>query len=125
MTYRTTVSLEQRHEEQIEQQQAALDSDDPGTSEAVRAIFDRAGEADELGDQVDELCNRVDELRDQLAAANTRIDATNELVQYVEHERELESRRAWREEQQAKAGVVTRTKWALVGMPDPPDEAEP
>lgn len=121
---RTTVTFDDRHAEQIEEMKEELDDDEPGTSEAVRQIFDRAAEADELANQVDELRNRVDELRNQLQVANQRIDASNELVRYVEHERELQTRREWREERQAHAGLASRLKWSLVGMPDPPESVD-
>lgn len=121
---RTTVTLEERHEEQVEAIKESMDEDDPSTSAAVRAVFDRAREADELSNQVDELRNRVDELRNQLATANTRIDAANEIVNYVEQEKAVQSRREWREEKRAHSGLGSRLKWSIFGMPDPPDDVE-
>lgn len=117
---RFTVSLREEHTEQLDAVKEAADpdgDDEIGTSEAVRRVFDRAAEADELAKKNDELRNRIDELQNQLMAANNRIDATNELVRYVEEEREVVSRRQRREEAKDRAGIVTRTKWALVGMP--------
>jgi len=121
---RTTVTLDDRHEDQLDAQKERMDDDEPGTSAAVRAVFDRAAEVDELRDQRDDLRNQVDELRSQLAAANTRIDAANEIVEYVEEERAVRSRREWREEKQAHAGLASRLKWTLVGMPEPPEDVE-
>lgn len=122
---RITVSLREEHIEQIEAEKEAADDDDLGTSAAVRRVFDVAAEADELRKQRDEARNRRDELRDQLAAANQRIDASNEIVRYVEQERDLQTRREWREEKRAHAGLASRLKWTLVGMPDPPEDASP
>ncbi len=51
-----------------------------------------------------------DDLQRQLAAANQRIDASNELVQYVEEERTAEQRRR-------EVEVLTRAKWWVTGMP--------
>ncbi|WP_227380229.1 hypothetical protein [Haladaptatus halobius] len=42
-------------------------------------------------------------------AANSRIDASNELVERVEEEQSLARRKA-------EAGLVTRAKWTLFGM---------
>lgn len=64
--------------------------------------------------ELDHLRAKVDDLQRQLAAANRRIDTTNELVRYVEDERTAEQRRR-------EAGLLTRTKWWLTGMPDDRD----
>lgn len=45
-----------------------------------------------------------------------------ELVEYVEEERSMQRRREDREQRRAQAGVLTRTKWWLTGMPD--DDAD-
>jgi len=115
---RTTVSLRAQDMDLLEQVKAESDEDDMGTSEAVRRVFDRAREHDELRSRADELRNERDELRNQLAAANQRIDETNELVQYVEQEKELRQDRRRRERMKEEAGLLKRSKWWLVGMPD-------
>jgi phage-related minor tail protein len=61
--------------------------------------------------EVTHLEARADDLRRQLAQANKRNDEVTELVEYVEDERSTEQRRR-------QAGVLTRTKWWLTGMPD-------
>jgi len=43
---------------------------------------------------------------------------------HVEEERAVQSRREWREEKQAHAGLASRLKWTLVGMPEPPEDVE-
>lgn len=116
MSKRTTVTLHEKHVEQIDEIRDRDDSGDLGQSEAVRRIFDRAREADALSDRVGELEHRVDELREQLAEANTRIDASNEVVRYVEEERSIEARRR-------QAGVLTRARWWISGMPIEDDSA--
>ena len=115
---RTTVSLREQDMELLEQVKAEAGEDNMGTSEAVRRVFDRARERDELRSRADELRNERNELRNQLAAANQRIDATNELVQYVEKEKELRQDRRRRERMKEGAGLLKRSKWWLVGMPD-------
>ena len=82
-------------------------------SDAVRTIIDRQWE---LQSEVDDLKNENKELRNQLAATNQRIDEVNDLVEYVDEQRSLERSREEREERRAKAGILTRAKWYLVGM---------
>jgi Arc/MetJ-type ribon-helix-helix transcriptional regulator len=74
-------------------------------------------EADELRERVDDLETeleqqeaRADDLRRQLKAANAKNDRMQELARYVEDERRVEQQ--WRE-----AGLLTKTKWRLFGMP--------
>ena len=43
-----------------------MEDDDPGNSEAVRRLLERADEADTLRDQVDDLEACVEDLRNQL-----------------------------------------------------------
>lgn len=57
-------------------------------------------------------------LKEQLAATNQRIDANNQLVEYVEEERDMRRSRRALAERRAKAGLWTRTKWWLWGMDD-------
>jgi predicted transcriptional regulator len=70
----------------------------------------------EKGLRYDDLETERDRLQRQLAAVNAREDDVTEIVEYVEEQRSLERRRAEREERRAKAGVLTKTKWALFGM---------
>lgn len=112
-------------EDEKERLEDEADEADMTLSALLREVVATRNESDELEGEIEDLENRIDELRDQLAAANTRIDASNELVEYVEQERGLQSRREWREQQQARAGLGTRLKWSLVGMPDPPEDVEP
>lgn len=79
-------------------------------SEAVRDLVQKGFEYDEL-----ERENR--RLQRQLAATNRRVDEHKQLQEYVEGQQELERRRARREERRAHAGILTKTKWALMGMP--------
>lgn len=82
-------------------------------SDAIRTIIDRH---EKLQSEVEELRQENERLRNQLAATNQRIDEVNDLVEYVDEQRNLEQTRAEREERRAKAGVLTRAKWWLVGM---------
>lgn len=66
-------------------------------SEAIRTLLRR-------GIEYEDMQTETTRLRQQLAAANQRIDASNELVEYVEDEL------SYRE-----AGLGTRMKWWLFG----------
>lgn len=76
---------------------------------AMRRIVDRAIECDDARERADALEDRVADLQRQLAAANQRIDATNELVRYVDEERSLERKRR-------EAGILRRARWWVFGM---------
>lgn len=69
----------------------------------------------ERGLEYDDLENERDRLQRQLTATNKRQEEVTELVEYVERERSLSERKA-------QAGIVTRAKWLITGMPT--EEAE-
>lgn len=71
---------------------------------------EHAAEVDELRTELDRAEARIDDLQNQLAAANQRIDAANDLVEYVRDERTAEQRRR-------EAGALKRFRWWLGGMP--------
>jgi Arc/MetJ-type ribon-helix-helix transcriptional regulator len=85
---------------------------------AAREQRDSAeAEADDLRDRVEDLEveleqqeARADDLRRQLKAANGKNERMQELARYVEDERRVEQQ--WRE-----AGLLTKAKWRLFGMP--------
>jgi hypothetical protein len=83
---------------------------DAGSDAAVmREIVDRAMMCDEARERADALEDRVADLQRQLAAANQRIDASNELVRQVDERRSLERRRR-------EAGILRRARWWVFGM---------
>ncbi len=121
---RITASVEDEHLDIIAEEKESAD-DDVSDAEAIRRLITRASEvknleaqAQQLRDERDEAEQRCDELRNRLAAANQRIDASNELVEYVREEQSLEKRKA-------TAGVFTRAKWWLTGMPTEDGDGEP
>jgi peptidoglycan hydrolase CwlO-like protein len=103
---RVTATLDEGDAEYLEAVKEAegLDSD----VAAVRECIDRTQEHADAQQRVEA---RIEELRNELAAANRRIDSADELVEYVSEERSVEQRRR-------QAGIVTRAKWFLTGMPD-------
>lgn len=86
----------------------ADDHHDGNRSEAVRELLRRGLEYDEIERDRDRLERQYRQLIE-------RQEERQELVRYVEQERTLEEKRR-------RAGVVTRAKWWLRGMPD--DELE-
>lgn len=73
---------------------------------------------DELREEIHELEQELErrealleDLRSQLKVANSKDERVDELAKYAEHERTQSQR--WRE-----AGLGTRMKWKLFGMPE-------
>lgn len=91
--------------------EAYSDENDCSKSDAIRELL-------EAGLENDETKAENQRLRNQLASVNRRIDETNELVEYVREERDLEQSRHELEQRRAQAGIFTRAKWWLVGMDD-------
>lgn len=109
-------------EDLVESLEEEADEYDRSRSEHIRTILQSRHEADELRSEIevireerDRLSNECEDLRRQLAAANQRIDASNELVRAVQRNQTLDERRA-------RAGVLRRAKWWLLGMNVDDDE---
>lgn len=90
-------------------------------SEAVRWLIDDhealQEEIEELEETIDELEGENDRLRDQLAATNQRIDDVNDLVEYVDSEREMARYQDRRQRMLDQASILSRWKWKLTGIP--------
>jgi Arc/MetJ-type ribon-helix-helix transcriptional regulator len=131
---RITVTISDALDEHLEEQSG--DGEEFGSkSEVMRHLAEHGREAAELRDRVDELESELADAREQRDELQERADRVEdletelervknekrllleqreekkELVRYVERERDVEER--WR-----KAGVLTKTKWKLFGMPD-------
>ena len=110
---RITPQIRDEHVAYIEEIQAESESE-ISDAEAVRRIFDRSmqyeAEVERLESEVEQAEARVEELRSKLVATSEKVEASNELVRVLEEEQSLQTRRA-------EAGVLTRTKWWLTGMP--------
>jgi hypothetical protein len=87
-------------------------------SEYIRDILDSRhehdGDVDALRTQVDELQTELERVRNEKRLILSEREEKQELARYVEDERRAEQR--WRE-----AGLRTRLKWRVFGMP-PDDE---
>jgi len=72
-------------------------------------LDDREDTIADLQAEIDSLEARNTDLTNQLAEANTRIDAANELVEYVDKQKSAQER--WRE-----AGILGKAKYSIFGM---------
>lgn len=97
-------------EEMAEQIEAEADDTEQSQSEVVRNRLRLGYEYGELETELERQRNENEGLRNQLATLTNHFQEHNELVKYVEDERTLE-------QQRRQAGILTRTKWWLTGMP--------
>lgn len=91
-------SIRDEHEAEIEELKAEHESE----MDNVKAQYE---------ERIESLETENERLHRQLAATNKRVDQHQELVRTVERQQSLAERKA-------SAGVLTRTKWWLVGMGD-------
>lgn len=77
-------------------------------SEVVRTFIQ---EYERLSERVDELERERDRLERKLTKTNSRNDDVDELVEYVQEERDLRQRR----EERRDAPLWTRAKWYIFG----------
>lgn len=99
---RITVTVEDRHLTTLD----ALESE-PGIDSRAEAVRRCITEHHRISD----LEARVSELESELMHANSRIDSANTAIDTVERQQSLAERKA-------RAGLVTKAKWALFGMDD-------
>ena len=78
--------------------------------EQAERVASLEAEAEQLRDRVAELEAERDRLQAEKQQLLEQREQTTELVEYVEQERAVE--RQWRE-----AGLATRMKWRVLGMP--------
>ena len=97
--------------------QYAADEHADVRSDAVRDLLRR-------GLDYDDLEAELEDTRRQLRETNRRIDSANELVEWVDEQREVERRRRELDERRASAGVFTRARWWLTGIPIDEEESE-
>jgi DNA repair exonuclease SbcCD ATPase subunit len=82
----------------------------------LEELFAKADRVDELEADLEHTEARMEDLRRQLQAANAKDERVQELANYVEDERRVEQQ--WRE-----AGLLTKTKWKVFGMPGDEDSS--
>lgn len=90
----------QQYDEQLQDYEEKLTS--------VREEYER---------EIEDLQRENERLQRQLAATNRRVDEHQELIEYVEEQREIERYRGRREQMLDQAGMLTRWKWKLTGVP--------
>ncbi|MFB6232694.1 MAG: hypothetical protein ABEH61_00390 [Haloarculaceae archaeon] len=115
---RTSVSLDTELASYVREVASSVDDNNAeAIRDALRHGRDQADRVDSLETEAEQLRDRVAELeaeRDRLQSEKQQLleqrEQTTELVEYVEQERAVE--RQWRE-----AGLATRVKWRVLGMP--------
>jgi len=116
---RFSVSVDDDIQERVEE--VAEEEHDGIRSAAVETLLRRGLEYQDIVDERDDLEARLEDLRRQLATVRSREDDVDELVEYVEHEKTVQERRA-------RAGLMTRFRWFVSGMDevdgDRPDRRE-
>ena len=115
-----TVSLREEQAEWIESLMGE-NGEFESKSEVVRWLIDDHSalqeEIEELEETIEEMERENDQLRDQLAATNQRIDDVNDLVEYVDSEREMARYQDRRQRMLDQASILSRWKWKLTGIP--------
>lgn len=102
---KVSVSLEERHIDLLKERQ---EGDAGSRSEALRAILD---EYEDVRTECEELRTRCERLENEKRTILEQREEHGELVRAVQEERDLERRRA-------QAGLATRAKWWMFGMPN-------
>ena len=102
------------------------DEEDVSRSEYLRMIVDSRHEADRLRSEVEDLRDEYEgklaEARNRATAANRENEQVEELANYVERERSMQTKREIRDDKRSEAGVLTRASWWLTGGPKVSDE---
>jgi chromosome segregation ATPase len=110
-------------EREYEQQVARLEDEYEERITELEEEYEE--EIADLQEENERLQTSRDDLQRQLAATSRRVDQHQDLVDYVEEQRSLERYRARREQMIDQAGMLTRWKWRLTGVPvDEQDEYE-
>jgi chromosome segregation ATPase len=102
------------------------DERDDSLAEVLRDLVEKGLEYDDLQRELEQTEARVEDLRQQLQEANAGKRDVDELVAYVEEERELQRQREKREqrrEERRNAPAWRRAKWWVFGRSDDGTEA--
>ena len=84
-------------------------------SKAVRDLLDRGFEHEELAQELKQAEARVEDLRRQLQEANAGARDVDEIVTYVEEERQLQREEFERRRERESAPIWTRLNWLIFG----------
>lgn len=104
-------SIRSEHESELD----ALRSEHESEVESVRSEYE--SRIEELQEEVDDLERDVERLQNEKRTLIGDREERTELVEYVEEQRQVERYRARRERMLDQAGIVTRAKWKLTGVP--------
>ena len=122
---RITFTAESQHEDIVEsiQSEDGVESQSEAVRECITRYADLQQRVANLQQDLEDAETETDRLQRELAATNRRVDEHQELVAYVEDERRMQRQREERERMKETAGVLTRAKWWVTGMPDPGPDA--
>ena len=101
----------EEYETEIENLKAEHESE----LEELKAQYEE--EIDDLENEIERVRADRDDLKRQLRETNRRVDQHQELLEYVEEQREIERYRGRREQMLDQAGMLTRWKWKFTGVP--------
>lgn len=104
-------STREEYEAEIENLKAEHESE----LEELKAQYEE--EIDDLETEIERVRADRDDLKRQLRETNRRVDQHQELLEYVEEQREIERYRGRREQMLDQAGMLTRWKWKFTGVP--------
>ena len=102
-------------EEMLEELEAEADEHGVSRSEYIRSLIASRHEDAEREAEIERLRAEVERLQNEKRLILEERDEKQELAAYVEEERSVEQQ--WRQ-----AGLGTRLKWRVFGMPEDPDE---
>ena len=103
---RATVRLDESLSSHVESVRADPETPD---AEAVRECIRRSRRVEELETELQHRAARIDELENELAETRSRLEVSNEIVEYVAEEKTAQER--WRQ-----AGLLQKAKWSVFGM---------
>lgn len=86
--------------------------------ELIENRHDYARLQDDYEDQLRDYEETIERLQNEKRLILEQREEHTDLVEYVEEERSMQRRREDREQRRAEAGVLTRAKWWLTGMPE-------
>ena len=109
---RITVTVDERHE------QTLSEVNPENQAEAVRTCIEEYERAQQLEAELQQRDAKMQDLENQLMQANSRIDASNEIVEYVENEMDTQDR----QERRKQANIFRRAWWKLAGVPSDENE---
>ena len=105
-----TVRLSDEYVETLDEE---ADNLDVSRARHLRDLIEKGREVEEIQSELEATQAKVEDLRRQLQAANSRERDVDDLVEYVEEERQIQRRR----EERRQANMFRRAWWFVAGAP--------